>query len=305
MSNSKGDYQNPVTTVSDDKTTTTGVPTELQLAEERSIVRHKNYGRGVVAAVVLALLFLFVWYGFVTNPNIDWAVVREYLFDPNILRGLRTTIEITLIAMVISVAGALAIALMRMSTSRIIRWFAWFYIFTFRGIPIILLLILVGNIGLFVRTIKIGIPFTDVVVFSRPAASVVTPFVASVIGLSLAGSAYMSEIVRGGLLSVGKGQREAAKALGLTGMQTTRAIVLPPALRVIVPPMGNEFISLLKASAIVAVIGGGDILTITQRISGVNYRTIEMLLVAAFWYFVLIGALSIAQQFLEQRTAER
>jgi polar amino acid transport system permease protein len=294
-----------VTTLSNDERAIADLSADLELAGERGIVRHRHYGRAVVAALVVLLLLLFVWYGFVTNPNIDWAVVREYLFDPNILRGLWTTLEITLIGMVISVAGALVVALMRMSPSRIVRWFAWFYIFTFRGIPIILLLILVGNIGLFVRTIKFGIPFTDVTFFERSSASLVTPFVASIIGLSLAGSAYMAEIVRGGLLSVGKGQREAAKALGLTAMQATRYVVIPPALRVIVPPMGNEFISLLKASAIVSVIGGGDILTITQRISGINYRTIEMLLVAAFWYFVVIGALSIGQHFLEQRTAER
>jgi polar amino acid transport system permease protein len=205
----------------------------------------------------------------------------------------------------ISMVGAVLVALMRMSESGIIRWVAAGYVFIFRGIPIILLLIFVGNLGLFIKRLTIGIPFTDVHFFSRPSSQLITPFVASIIGLSLAGSGYMAEIVRGGLLSVGRGQREAAKAIGMTSLQTTRYIVLPPALRVIVPPMGNELISMLKATAIVSVIGGGDLLTMAQTISGANYRTIEMLIVAATWYFAVIGVASVGQHFLEKRTAER
>lgn len=272
---------------------------------DTTVVRVKHYGRGVAAVIVVALAAAVGYYGFATNPNIEWSIVRQYLFDPNILRGLRTTLEMTLIGMVISLFGALTVALMRTSQSRAIRSVAWGYVFVFRGIPIILLLILVGNLGLFVRTITIGIPFTDVVFFSRPSASLLTPFIASIIGLSLAGSAYMGEIVRGGLLSVDQGQRQAAKALGLNALQTTRHVILPPALRVIVPPMGNEAISMLKATAIVTVIGGGDLLTVTQSLSGINYRTIEMLLVAAIWYFAVIGVMSVGQYFLEKRTAER
>lgn len=272
---------------------------------ERSIVRSRHPLRGLIALAAAFVAAAVVYWGFAANENIAWHVVGDYLFDSYILRGLWTTIEITLLGMAVSIAGALVVALMRMSPSRVIRAISSFYIFTFRGIPIILLLILVGNLGLFVKRIVIGIPFTDLNVVDTPAATLVTPFVASIIGLSLAGSAYMSEIVRSGLLSVGKGQRDAAKALGLTAGQTTRFVVLPPALKVIVPPMGNEFISLLKATAIVAVIGGGDLLTRAQSISGTNYRTIEMLLVASFWYFVVVAALTVLQQLLEQRIRER
>jgi polar amino acid transport system permease protein len=115
----------------------------------------------------------------------------------------------------------------------------------------------------------------------------------------------MAEIVRGGLLAVGRGQHEAAKALGVTSMQSMRHIILPQALRVIVPPMGNELIGMLKATAIVSVIAGGDVLTVAQAISGANYRTIEMLIVAAIWYFAVLIVISVGQHYLERRFAER
>jgi len=272
---------------------------------ERAVVQRHHPLRTAVALAVALLLAAIAYFGFVVNPNIQWSVVREYLFDPYILGGVWTTLEITLISMVVSVVGAVAVALMRMSQSRVMRWTAAAYIFTFRGIPIILLLILVGNSGLFVRHITIGIPGTHWNIVDEQTSQLLTPFVASIVGLSLAGSAYMSEVVRSGFLSVGKGQRDAARALGLTRSQTTRFVVMPPALKVIVPPMGNEFIALLKATAIVSVIGGGDLLNRAQNISGMDYRTIELLFVAAWWYFVLIAALSIGQHFLERRVADR
>jgi len=288
-----------------DSTAVTGTvagPTSIPI---KDVVKVKHYGRTAFAIFLILIVVAIAYYGFAKNPNIDWHVVWEFLFASSILEGLKTTVEITLIAMIFSVIGALIVALMRMSESLIIRLVAAGYIFIFRGIPIILLLIFVGNLGLFVRHVTLGIPFTHVIWYQRPAATLLTPFVASIIGLTLAGSAYMSEVVRAGLLSVGRGQHEAAKSLGLTSLQTTRFVVLPSALRVIIPPMGNELISMIKASAIVSVIGGGDLLTISQRISGANYRTIEMLIVAAFWYFTLIAVLSVGQHFLERRTAER
>lgn len=273
-------------------------------SSRRRVVPVRHYGRGVLAVVVVAVVALVV-YGFASNPSIEWPVVGEFLFNADILRGLLRTLEMTAIGMAISIVGAVVIALMRMSPSRIISSTAAAYIFVFRGIPLILLLIFVGNVGLFIRTITIGIPFTGIELFSRPAPEVLTPFVASVVGLSLAGSGYMAEIVRGGLLAIGRGQHDAAKALGLSSLRTTRFIILPQALRVIVPPMGNELISMLKATAIVSVIGGGDLLTVAQSISGSNYRTIEMLLVAAIWYFAVIAVLTVGQWFLERRFAER
>ena len=270
----------------------------------RDVVPVRHYGRGAFAVAVLGFVGLIV-YGFATNPNIEWSVVRDFIFSTDILRGLLSTLEMTLISMVFAVAGAVVIALMRMSKSRIISSVAAGYVFVFRGIPLILLVIFVGNIGLFLREISVGIPGTPTTFFTIPVAEAITPFVASVIALSLAGSGYMSEIVRGGLHAIGRGQHEAAKALGVTSLQTTRHIVLPQALRIIVPPMGNELISMLKSTAIVSVIAGGDLLTVAQSISGANYRTIEMLIVAAVWYFAVLAVISVGQYFLEKRFAER
>jgi polar amino acid transport system permease protein len=274
-----------------------------RFAEQR-VVPVRHYGRGVLAVVVGAILALVV-YGFASNPNIEWSVVGDFLFNGDVLHGLLVTLELTALGMVLSVLLAVVLALMRMSESRIISGTAAGYIFVFRGVPLILLLIFVGNLGLFIKHITIGIPFTGLNIVDKPSSEVLTPFVASLIGLTLAGCAYMAEIVRGGLLAIGRGQHDAAKALGLNALQTTRHIVLPQALRVIVPPMGNELISMLKATAIVSAIAGGDLLTVAQSISGSNYRTIEMLLVAAIWYFVVIAVLTVGQHALEKRIAER
>lgn len=268
------------------------------------VVPVRHYGR-MGGAVVVGALALWVVYGFATNPNIKWSVVGEFVFNASILKGLLTTLEMTALAMVISLFGAVVVAVMRLSPSRIISGVATAYVFVFRGVPLILLLIFLGNLGLFVKTIVIGVPFTDVVFVDMPSSELITPFTASVLGLSLAGSAYMGEVVRGGMLGVGKGQREAAKALGVSPFKSTRMIVLPQAMRIIVPPLGNELIGMLKSTAIVSVIAGGDILTVAQSISGSNYRTIELLLVAAIWYFAVLAVVSAVQYLLEKRIAER
>ena len=269
-----------------------------------NVVPVRHYGRGILA-IVSTLALVSIVAGLWTNPNIRWPIVAEFLFSPAILKGLWSTLQISVVAMVLAVLLAVVIAVMRISPSRIVGGFAAAYVFIFRGVPMIVLLIFVGNLGLFFKDFAIGIPFTDLTLWSVPVKDVMTPFLASVVGLSLAGSGYMAEIVRGGLLSIGRGQHEAAKALGLNGNQALRYIVLPQALRVLLPPMGNELISMLKASAIVSVIAGGDLLTVALGISSVNFRTIEMLIVATIWYLVVITILSIAQYFVEKRTAER
>lgn len=272
--------------------------------DRNSVVPIRHYGRGVGAVLVVALVALFI-YSMATNPNISWQVVGDFLFNGQILDGLLATAEMTVLALVISLIGAVIVAVMRMSKSRIISWVAATYVFVFRSIPPMLLLIFLGNLGLFVKKITIGIPFTDITFYSGPTSRLITPFIASVIGLSLAGIGYMGEIVRGGLLSIGRGQHEAAKALGLRSRQTMRHIILPQGLRVILPPLGNELIGMLKATAMVAVIGGGDLLTIAQGISGQNYRTIELLIVATTWYFIVIAVISVGQHFIEKRFAEK
>lgn len=271
---------------------------------KRSVVPVRHYGRGLGAALVV-LLVVGIAYNFATNPNFNWAIVGQYLFNPNVLRGLLLTLEMTALAMVIGLVLALVIGVMYLSPSRILRWFAAGWVFVFRGIPLIVLLILLGNLGLFLKTFTLANPSTGEVWFSVATSDVVTPFVASVAGLALAGSGYMAEIVRAGLLSVGRGQREAAKALAMPSGMSLRYIVLPQALRVILPPLGNELVGMLKASAIVSVIAGGDLLTVVLGLSGLNFRTIEMLMVATIWYLVVIAAFSVGQHFLEKKVRER
>jgi polar amino acid transport system permease protein len=282
----------------------TDVRIETVRAPKRDVVPVRHWGR-LAGAVVVVLLLAWMVYGVATNPNFEWSVVGDYLFAGTVLKGLLLTLEMTAIAMVVALVLAIVIGVMRMSPSRVISWVAAVWVFLFRGVPLIVLLIFIGNLGLFFKDFSLGIPFTGVSFWSKPVGEVVTPFVASVIGLSLAGSGYMAEIVRSGLLAVGVGQHETAKALGLNRTQTLRYIVLPQALRVIIPPLGNEFIGMLKASAIVSVIAGGDLLTVVEGISGINFRTIEMLIVATIWYLLVIIVYSAGQFFLERRAAER
>ncbi|MCZ2811984.1 amino acid ABC transporter permease [Modestobacter sp. VKM Ac-2979] len=268
------------------------------------VVPLRHHGRNSVAAVAV-LAVLLIGYGFVSNPYIDWSIVGDFLVDGSILEGLSVTLQLTVISITVGLIFAVILAVMRVSDSRVLRGIAWAYSFVFRGIPMIVLLILVGNLGLFVQELRIGVPFTDITFYSVRVQSVFTPFVASVVALVLVAAAYMAEIVRGGILSVQRWQYAAAKALGLNGMQTLRYVVLPQAMRVIIPPLGNEVVNTVKATALVAVIAGGDLLTIAQSISGVNYKVIELLIVATIWYLLVISLWSGIQYFIERKTAEK
>lgn len=279
-------------------------PNRVEIDMSAGVVPVRHWGR-IALSIVVAFVVLQVVWSLANNQYIHWAVVAEFLFSAAVMAGLAATLQISLISIALSTIIAVIIAVMRMSKSRIISGVAFGYTFFLRAIPLIVLLIIIGNIGLFVKQISLGIPFTNVTFFSVPVNRIFTPFVASIIGLSLVASAYMSEIVRGGLLSVGRGQYQAAMALGMNRHQTLRYILLPQAMRVIVPPLGNEFITTIKMSALVSVIAGGDLLTIVQSISGVNYRTIEMLFVATFWYLAIVIISSSVQYFIEKYTAEK
>lgn len=269
-----------------------------------NVVPVRHYGRGVFVALVVIALATTLW-GLASNPNIQWDIVWEFLWSPAIFRGLGATVAMTALGMVFGVILAVIVGVMAISEAKVLNAIAAAYIFVFRGVPMIVLLIFVGNLGLFFSEFTLGIPFTDLVFWSVPVKEVMTPFISSIVGLALAGSGYMAEVVRAGILSIGQGQHEAAKALGVNYLGTLRYIVLPQAAKVLLPPMGNELIGMLKASAIVSVIGGGDLLTIALGISGVNFRTIELLMVATIWYLVVIAVLTVGQHFLEKRTAAK
>ncbi|MEI9430195.1 amino acid ABC transporter permease [Mesorhizobium sp. Cs1299R1N3] len=275
-----------------------------ELVTSDKIVPVRHYGRlvGSILAILVVAQFALA---FATSPYIDWSVIGHFLTNVAVLEGLKVTLELTVIAMCTSLVVSIAIATMRMSRSGILRGIAYGYVFVFRGVPLLVILIVTGNLGLFYKNFTVGIPLTGIVFYSTPMQAMITPFVASVIGLTLSASAYMSEIVRGGLLAVDRGQFSASKALGLNSLQTFRYVVLPQAMRVITPPLGNEFINVLKATSLVSVIAGGDLLTITQAIAGTNYKVIELMIVATLWYLAVIITFSIFQYFLERKIAAR
>jgi polar amino acid transport system permease protein len=241
-----------------------------------------------LAGVVLAMLAVSVW----RNPAIVHAVVVQYQFAPAILQGLRTTVVLALLAAVLGLVLGVLLAVMRLSDSLVLRLASAAYAWLVRGTPLLVQILIWGNLALLFETIG---PFRT--------NAIVTPFVASVLALGLNEAAYMAEIVRAGILAVDAGQHEAATALGMSRALALRRIILPQALRVIVPPAGNQFISLLKATSLVSVIAGGDLLTAAGNISSANLHTIELLLVATFWYLALTSVTSVAQLALERRLA--
>jgi polar amino acid transport system permease protein len=239
-----------------------------------------------VVVVFAAIVALSVF----RNPNIRHDVIAQYQFAPAILRGLQMTIVLALLAAAIGLVLGVVLAVMRISPSAILRVASAGYTWLVRGTPLLVQILIWGNLALLFEYLG---PFRT--------NDVMTPFVASVIALGLNEAAYMAEIVRAGILAVDRGQVDASLALGMTRGLAMRRIILPQALRVIVPPAGNQFISLLKATSLVSVIAGGDLLTAAENIASANLHTIELMLVATFWYLVLTTITSIAQHVAERR----
>ena len=260
-------------------------------------VRHP--GRWVGVAVIVVLVAMLV-HSFLTNPNFQWDVVGEYLFSDPVLRGLRNTLILTVLAMAIGVVGGVLLAVMRLSPNPVLAGAAAVYIWLFRGTPVITQLIFWNFLAALYPRLGLGIPFGPTFV-SVDTNAVISVFAASLLGLGLNEAAYMAEIVRGGIQSVDPGQSEAAGALGLSRTQTLRRIVLPQAMRVIVPPTGNETISMLKTTSLVVVIAYFELTVAVQTIYSRTFQTIPLLIVAALWYLALTSVLSVGQMFIERR----
>jgi polar amino acid transport system permease protein len=263
-------------------------------------VRHP--GRWAGAAVV-ALLAATVVHSVVTNPHFEWGVVGHYLFSSQLLDGLLVTLELTVIAMVVGIVLGIVLAVMRLSPNPLVSGASWGYIWFFRGTPVLVQLLFWSFIGALYPKISLGIPFLAPHLVSGDANTIITPLAAAILGLGLNEAAYMAEIVRAGILSVDEGQNEAAQALGMTRLQTMRRIVLPQAARVIIPPTGNETISMLKTTSLVSVIAYKELLYTGQLIYAANYKQIPVLLAVSFWYLVVTTILSIGQYYLERRFA--
>jgi polar amino acid transport system permease protein len=260
-------------------------------------VRHP--GRWVGVAVIAVLVAMLV-HSFLTNPNFQWDVVGEYLFSDPVLRGLRNTLILTVLSMAIGIVGGVLLAVMRLSPNPVLAGAAAVYIWLFRGTPVITQLIFWNFLAALYPRLGLGIPFGPTFV-SVDTNAVISVFAASLLGLGLNEAAYMAEIVRGGIQSVDPGQTEAAGALGLSRTQTLRRIVLPQAMRVIVPPTGNETISMLKTTSLVVVIAYFELTVAVQTIYSRTFQTIPLLIVAALWYLALTSVLSVGQMFIERR----
>jgi polar amino acid transport system permease protein len=241
-----------------------------------------------VVVVLLAALAVSLW----RNPHIDRAAIAQFQFAPAILRGLRTTVVLAVLAAVVGLVLGVLLAVMRLSPSPVLRLFSGGYTWLLRGTPLLVQILIWGNLALLFEHIG---PFDT--------NALLTPFVASVVALGLNEAAYMAEIVRAGILAVEHGQVDASLALGMSRALAMRRIILPQALRVIIPPAGNQFISLLKATSLVSVIAGGDLLTAAENISSANLMTIALMLVATFWYLALTTITSVGQYVVERRLA--
>ena len=256
-------------------------------------VRH--WGRWVSAVVALVLLVLLV--RAFARADIHYGITKDYLFDPAVLRGVRSTIVISVLAQLVGVALGVLFAVMRLSRNPVVNSVAWAYIWLFRGTPLLLQIILWYNLAALFPTLSVP------GVWSADTNVVVTPFVAALLGLGINEGAYMAEIVRAGIASVDHGQTEAAHSLGMTQGQTLRRVVLPQAMRVILPPTGNEFINMLKSSSLATAAQYLELLRSVQTIAGRNLEVIPMLFVAALWYLVLTSVFSVGQYYLERRFA--
>jgi polar amino acid transport system permease protein len=256
-------------------------------------------GRWVSAAVV-AVLAAMVASALVTNERFRWDVVWLYLRDVTVVRGVGWTLLLTACAMLVAVVLAVTLAIMRRSDNPVMRGVSWFYIWVFRGTPIYTQLVFWGLLSVLYPRLSLGVPFgPELFVFET--SDVITAFWAALLGLALNEAAYLAEIVRAGLGSVDPGQSEAARALGMSESRILRRIVLPQAMRVIVPPTGNETISMLKTTSLVlAVPFTLDLTYASNAIGNRLFLPIPLLLVAALWYLAITSVLMVGQHYLER-----
>jgi len=271
--------------------------------EEIKAVPVRRPGRWIAAAVVLIFAASFARTIITdTGPNkgFQWVWVGHYLFDSRVLHGVWTTIYLTFLSMVIGIVLGIIAAVMRLSPNPILSGASWLYIWFFRGTPLLVQVLFWYNIATLFPTISLGIPFGPAIVH-EPANSLITPLVAGLLALGLNEGAYMSEIVRAGIISVDEGQTHAAQSLGMSRLQTMRLIVLPQAMRVIIPPTGNETISMLKNTSLLYVASFTELTYSVTQIYNVNYKVIPLLIVASIWYLVLTSILYVGQYFIERR----
>lgn len=260
----------------------------------------RRWGQWLLAAV-LALYFAQFCFTMAGNELLDYGAVWKYLFHDSVLKGVMVTFQLTVTAGITGAIIGTLVAVGKLSENVIFRTIAGLYTWFFRALPLMALVLILGNLAILFRSLTLGIPFSGWNIIEVDTNSVVTVFVAAWLALSLHEGAYMGEAIRGGLNGVPVGQREAAQALGMSEAVIVRRVVLPQALRMIVPPMGNRMIALLKESSIVSVIAGGELMNAVTDLSASNYLVIEMLLVASIWYLAIVSVMTFIQRRIEKR----
>jgi polar amino acid transport system permease protein len=264
------------------------------------IVALKHPWRLVGAALTLVVIAALVKQC-ITQPGFQWDVVGKHLFASDVLHGVKITILLTLSSMAIAVVLGMTLALMRESANKALKFTSSFFIWAFRGTPVLVQLVFWFNLAILFPTINIGIPFGGPIFFSTNANEFITPLIAANLGLGLCESAYMAEIMRAGINSVDEGQMQAAQAVGMRRSQGLRKVVLPQAMRVIIPPTGNETIGMLKYTSLASVITVSELLTSVQSIYQRTFQIIPLLIVASIWYLVITSVLTVGQRALERR----
>jgi polar amino acid transport system permease protein len=259
-------------------------------------VRHP--GRWVAVAVI-ALLVAMAINSVVTNPNWAWQFQFQNLFAAPVLQGVWTTLWLTVASMAMGVLLGIVLAVMRLSPNPVLASSAWFYIWVFRGTPVLVQLVIWANLGSLYRQISLGVPFGPGW-FTFDTRNLIPNAVAALLGLGLNEAAYMSEIIRAGIVSVDEGQTEAASALGMSRMQTLRRIVLPQAMRVVVPPTGNETISMLKTTSLVSAVPFAELFFQTSSIGSRTFQVFPTLVMASLWYLAMTSVLMVGQYYIER-----
>jgi polar amino acid transport system permease protein len=279
--------------------TSDAAPTDYIEITEVHGIRH--WGRWIASAVLLVLAAM-VLHMLVTNQRFQWDIVRHYFTSRSILSGLGMTLVLTVGAMLIGTVVGVALALMRLSTNRVMTGFSGGYVWFFRGTPVLVQILLLYNISALYPKLSLGIPFGPEFVTGN-VNSIVTPLLAALVALGLNEAAFMCEIIKAGMLSVDRGQVEAAQVLGMTRRRLMRRIVLPQAMRFIVPPSANQVISMLKNTSIVSVIALSELLYSAQLIYTRDFTTIPLLIVASLWYLVITSILTQVQRLIERHYA--
>ena len=272
-------------------------PPESPAAIDAVPLRHP--WRWVAAIVILVLVALFI-YGAATNEAYGWATFGKYILDERIMHGVWITIQLTIWSMLLAIVMAVILAVMRLSPNPVFRSVSWVYLWVFRGTPVFVQLVFWGLIPTIYKNIQLGIPFGPTF-FHLNIQNLSMYFVLAILGLGFNEAAYLAEIIRAGISSVPEGQSEASTALGMSWLLTMRRTVLPQAMRVIIPPTGNEFIGQLKTTSLaVAVPFTLDLFGRQRDIAAVIFQPIPLLLVAAAWYLLITSILMVGQFYLER-----